>query len=286
MRDPITLTTPDGVELCIQDWPLPQGARRRGAALIIHGMGEHGGRFGGVASVLNEIGIAVRCYDQRGFGKSGGPRAAIPALNTPLDDAKLVFDRLAAEAREAGDRDAPFLIGHSMGGTIAARAATGGWIRPRGLVLSSPALKTRLSAPARLLVAVASRITPNLVLPHSVPFHRLSHDPLIVSEKSADVLCHAYMTPRMLAFVLAAGAQACRDAAKLDVPTLLLIAGDDRLVDPQGAREFAAAMPAYVTLHWYAPLWHDVFNEREPERAQVLGDLRDWMLQQLAGGGN
>lgn len=276
------MKTPDGVELFVRDWLLPAGARRRGSALIIHGLGEHSGRYAHVAAALNEIGVAARGYDQRGFGQSGGPRAAIPSLNAPLDDAKLVFDTFAAEAKAAGDGKPPFLIGHSMGGAIAARAVTGGWIRPRGLVLSSPALKTRLSAAMRFLIAIASRITPNLVLPHSLPLHRLSHDPLIVTEVKSDQLCHAYATPRTIAFLLDAGEQTRRDATKLDVPTLLLVAGEDRLVDPQGAREFAAALPPGLgTLHWYAPLWHEVFNEREPERTRVLGDLQGWIASRL-----
>ncbi len=86
----------------------------------------------------------------------------------------------------------------------------------------------------------------------------------------------AFATPRLTAFILDAGECALRDAAKLDVPALLLVAGEDRLVDPQGAREFAAALPpGRGTLHCYAPLWHEVFNEREPDRSRVLGDLQD-----------
>ncbi len=96
------IKTSDGVELFVRDWPVPAGARRRGSALIIHGLGEHSGRYAHVAAALNEIGIAVRGYDQRGFGQSGGPRATIPSLNALLDDAKLVFDAFAAEAQGRG----------------------------------------------------------------------------------------------------------------------------------------------------------------------------------------
>jgi alpha-beta hydrolase superfamily lysophospholipase len=276
------MKTQDGVELFVRDWPVPAGARRRGSALIIHGLGEHSGRYAHVAAALNEIGIAVRAHDQRGFGKSGGPRATIPSLNALLDDAKLVFDAFAAEAQAAGDPAPPFLIGHSMGGAIAARAVTGGWIRPRGLVLSSPALKTRLPALARFLIGIANRVTPNLIAPHGLPIHKISHDPNVVAEALSDPLCHPFATPRLTAFILDAGKCALRDAAKLDVPALLLVAGEDRLVDPQGAREFAAALPpGRGTLHCYAPLWHEVFNEREPERTRVLGDLQTWIASRL-----
>lgn len=276
------MKTQDGIELFIRDWPVPAGERRRGSALIVHGLGEHSGRYSHVAAALNSIGVAVRAYDHRGFGQSSGPRATIPSPNALLDDAKLVFDAFAAEAKAAGDPALPFLVGHSMGGAIAARAVTGGWIRPRGLVLSSPALKTGMPLHLRLLVAVGSRLTPNLVQPHGLPLEKISHDPQVFIDSNNDPLCHDKATPRLVAFILDAGASALRDAAKLDVPALLLVAGDDRLVDPEGAREFAAALPAGIgMLKWYDGLWHEVFNEREADRSRVLGDLKVWIGGQL-----
>lgn len=270
----------DGTELFVRDWPVPKGTRRRGSALIVHGLGEHSGRYAHVAAALNRIGIAVRGYDHRGFGRSGGPRGAIPSLNALVDDAKLVFDALAAEAKAAGDSAPPFLIGHSMGGAIAARAVTGGWIKPRGLVLSSPALKTRMPGHLRILIAIASRLAPNLAQPHGLPLPKISHDPQVYAEAQRDPLCHDRATPRLVTFILDAGAQARRDAARLDVPALLLVAGDDRLVDAEGSREFAAAVPpGLCSLHWYDGLWHELFNEREPDRARVLADLSGWIAE-------
>lgn len=279
------IKTSDGVDLYLRDWPLAPGVARRGAALIVHGIGEHSGRYAHVAAVLNGIGIAVRSYDHRGFGKSGGTRATLPSADALLDDAKLVFEQFATDACAAGDRAQPFLIGHSMGGAIAARAVTGGWIEPRGLVLSSPGLKTRLSAAAQWVIRAAARIAPHVARPHGLPLGKISHDAEVLVEAKNDLLSHTMTTPRLIAFVLDAGAQARRDAAKLAVPTLLLVAGDDHLVDPAGAREFAAAAPPQlVTLHWYDGLYHEIFNEREPDRARVLGDLRDWIVRQSGGG--
>jgi alpha-beta hydrolase superfamily lysophospholipase len=276
------MKTPDGVELFVRDWPLPPGVRRRGSALIVHGLGEHCGRYAHVAEILNGIGVHVRAYDHRGFGQSGGPRAVIPSRNALVDDAKLVFDALARDAWVAGDTAPPFLIGHSMGGAIAARGVTGGWIKPRGLVLSSPALETGMPRHLRWLVAVASRITPNLAQPHGLPLHRVSHDREVYEAIKRDPHCHDSATPRLVAFILDAGARARRDARLLAVPTLLLVAGDDRLVDPQGAREFADNAPAGMcTTHWYGPLYHEIFNELESDRGRVLDDLRAWIEKQI-----
>ena len=281
----MTIRTREGIDLYARDWPLPAGMRRQGAALIVHGLGEHCGRYAHVAAALNAIGIVVRGYDHRGFGQSGGPRAESPSTTAYLDDAKLVFDAFASEARAAGDTAPPFLIGHSMGGAISARAVTGGWIKPRGLVLSSPALKLPLPATAQLFVRVAARVTPNRARPHGIPLQFISRDPRVFAEAKADPHCHDLATPRLVAFLIDAGSKARRDASKLDVPTLLLVSGDDKLVDPDGSREFAAAMdPKRCTIKIYPELYHEIFNEKEPDRARVLADLCEWIGKQTEGG--
>jgi alpha-beta hydrolase superfamily lysophospholipase len=279
------MKTADGIDLFVRDWPLSAGTRRRGAALIVHGLGEHCGRYAHVAEALNAVGVAVRGYDHRGFGRSGGARATLATPDVLIEDARRVFDAFAAEASAAGDAAPPFVIGHSMGGAIAARAATGGWIRPRGLVLSSPALKLPLRAGTRLYVEVAARLAPHRAQPHGIPLQFISRDPEVFAAVKTDPHCHALATPRLVSFILDAGRKARRDAGKLDMPTLLLVSGDDRLVDPDGAREFAAAMrPELCTLRLYPALYHEVFNETEPDRTEVLGDLCRWIEQQIERG--
>jgi alpha-beta hydrolase superfamily lysophospholipase len=281
----VAIRTADGVELYVRDWPLPAGSARRGSALIIHGIGEHSGRYAHVAAALNRIGIAAQSYDHRGFGQSGGPKAILPHAEVLLDDAKQVYEAFAAEARAAGDHAPPFLIGHSMGGAVAARAVTGGWIAPRGLVLSSPALKTHVPGFVEWIAHQAARLIPNLARPHGLPLGKISHDEAVVADAEADPFNHRIASPRLISFILSAGEQARRDAGKVRVPTLLLVAGEDYLVDPHGARAFFDALPPGVgTMHWYDGLYHEVFNEREPDRARVLGDLTAWIKRQSGGG--
>ena len=180
----------------------------------------------------------------------------------------------------------PFLLGHSLGGTVAARAATGGWVAPRGLVLSSPALRlpplgraeARCSRPPG-----ASR--PTCALPNRLPVDKLSHDAAQVAAYRADPLVHDRITARLYDFLVDAGAAARRDAARFGVPTLLVVAGADELVDARGAHELAAALPDGVgTLHAYDALYHELFNEREPDRTAVLDDVCAWLDAQLARG--
>ena len=135
------LRLPDGAAIFLREWPVPAGVARRGSVLLVHGLGEHSGRYAHVAERLAALGLHARAYDHRGHCESGGPRGSVPGPDALLDDLRAVFEDLHAGARSAGDGAPPFLLGHSLGGAVAARAATGGWVAPRGLILSSPALR-------------------------------------------------------------------------------------------------------------------------------------------------
>jgi alpha-beta hydrolase superfamily lysophospholipase len=273
------LRLPDGAELFLREWPVPDGVERRGSLLFVHGLGEHSGRYAHVGERLAAQGLHVRGYDHRGHGESGGPRGSVPHPDALLDDLRTVFDDLPA------DGDPPFLLGHSMGGATAARAATGGWVTPRGLILSSPALRISAGPLETGLLAVARRLAPDRAFPNRLPVGKLSHDPREVAAYKADSLNHDRITPRLYDFLVDAGAAARRDASRFTIPTLLLVAGADALVDARGARELSAALPAGVgTLHWYDGFYHELFNEREPDRTLVLDDLAAWLEEQLGRG--
>jgi alpha-beta hydrolase superfamily lysophospholipase len=276
------LRLPDGAAIFLREWAVPDGVARRGSVLLVHGLGEHSGRYAHVAERLAAMGLHARGYDHRGHGESAGDRGAIPHPDALLDDLRAVFTDLDARGRAAGDTAAPFLLGHSLGGTTAARAATGGWVTPRGLILSSPALRVTPNPVESGLLAVARRLAPDRGFPNRLPVGKLSHDPREVAAYKADGLNHDRITPRLYDFLADAGAAARRDAARFTVPTLLLVAGADALVDARGARELSAALPAGVgTLHWYDGLYHELFNEREPDRTLVLDDLAAWLEEQL-----
>lgn len=274
------IETADGTKLFLRYWLPPAGSETRGAALLVHGLGEHSGRYGHVAHTLNQLGLEVWAHDHRGFGQSGGDRAKIAGRNTLIEDTKAVFDLLC---EHAGAKP-PILLGHSMGGAIAARAVTGGWITPRALILSSPGLKSYLKAPMRVAVSCLERILPNLVVPHGLPLDKISHDREVLEQSQSDPLNHALISPRITMFIVTAGETAIRDAGKLTVPVLVQAAGDDKLVDPDGAKAFAAAAPAGLcTLKIYNDLRHEIYNEREPDRSAVLNDLADWVSKVVLG---
>ncbi|ART53799.1 alpha/beta hydrolase [Acidovorax carolinensis] len=271
-----TFTAADGENLAVQDWPLMEGTPR-GTVLLVHGLGEHVGRYDAVARRLNAWGFAVRGYDQYGHGESGGPRGGLTSDMRLLDDLADMVD--ATRARMAPSEPL-VLLGHSMGGLVAARFVSM-HLRPvDALVLSSPALDPGLNAVQKLLLATLPRILPNLLVGNGLDAQYLSHDPVVVAAYLADPLCHDRISGRLARFVADSGPATVARAAHWSVPTLLMWAGADKLVNPAGSRAFAAAAPTNtVQSQCFESLYHELFNE-SPELAEpVFALLRQWLLQ-------
>ena len=269
---PERLKTRDGLTLHLQHWP---AAATRGV-LVVHGLGEHIGRYAQVAAQLNACGWQVYGYDQRGHGRSEGPRGGLQADDDLLHDLSAVVD--AVRAVQSGPL---VLLGHSMGGLVAARFVAGDgaepWSRPvEALVLSSPALDAGMSIVQKLLLASLGRLAPNLAVGNGLKPEWISRGAAVVRAYVADPLVHDRVTPRLARFIVDGGEVVGARAEQWRVPTLLLYAGSDRCVAPAGSAGFAAAAPqAVVAAHEFRPLFHEIFNE--PEQAEVFGVLRDWL---------
>ncbi len=271
-----TIRSRDGVALVRRDWP---SADARGTIVIVHGLGEHIGRYAHVAARLNAGGWNVVGYDQRGHGESPGERGRIAAADDLLADLAVVIDDVRA------DVVGPLvLLGHSLGGLVVARFVAGAMESPRpawqrdvdALVLSSPALDIGMTAARRALLATLETLTPNLGLGNGLDASAISRDPAVVAAYRADPLVHDRIAPRLVRFLADAGPAVRALAPRWRVPTLLLYAGSDRLVVPAGSAAFAAAAPAsVVTARPFGSLFHEIFNE--PEQDEVLSILTEWL---------
>lgn len=244
----------------------------RGTVVIVHGLGEHSGRYAHVIDALNRARWSVVAYDHRGHGRSPGKRGALPHDDALLDDLGRVLDRVHDQRR--------ILLGHSMGGAIAARFVAEERRKVDALMLSSPALSAGLSLGDRIKLAVAGVIAPDVALSNGLDATKVSHREEVVRAYQTDPLNHDRITPRLAKFILESGRIARAHARQWRVPTLLMWAGDDRLVDPEGSREFARNAPRDVVTSRELPgLYHEIFNEAEPV---VFETMLAW-LRELAG---
>ena len=269
----------DGTDLFVLDWPVPPGQPVYGGVVLMHGLGEHCGRYAHVAQFFNQLGWSVRAYDHRGHGRSSGPRGDVPADDTLLADAELMIADFSS-LHAAVWRTPPLLFGHSMGGLFAARFACSDRLPLRGLILSSPLLALRLTPMQALLAAVMRRLAPGVAVSNGLKAEYLSHDLALVDAYRVDPFGQGKISARLLSAIRAAIDQVQRDAPTLQLPILMVVAGDDRLVDASGSEQFHARLdPARAVIHRYPQMYHEIFNEID--KAQVFDDVRAWL--QLPG---
>lgn len=276
-----SLHTPDGLVLHLRRWPAaPEAGVALGTVQIVHGLGEHLGRYEALAQRLNAAGWHVAGHDHRGHGRSSGPRGDAAGPQALLSDLSAVVDHLRGAGRH-------ILLGHSMGGLVAARFVAENlvpnarrWAREvDGLVLSSPALDLGLSLPQRALLRLLKPLAPALRLGNGLRPGWLSRNPEAVRAYTADALVHDRVTPRLVRFMVDEGRLVRRRAARWRTPTLLMWAGADRCVSPGGSAAFAAGAPADVLAQRAWPAcFHEIFNE--PEREEVIAHLLQWLQGQ------
>lgn len=273
-----TFTASDGENLAVQDWPLPDDEARRGTVLIVHGLGEHAGRYDLVAQRLNAWGFAVRGYDHYGHGDSGGLRGDLTLESRLIDDLGDVIDC----TRKRMQSGTPLIVlGHSMGGLVAACVAALGQVRIDGLVLSSPAFDAGLSAFQKVLLATLPRLAPHLSVGNGLDAQFLSRDPEVVAAYRGDPRVHDRITTRLAHFIAEAGPSVIDHASAWTVPTLLMYAGCDRLVNPAGSRAFAQnAPPGVVSTVCFERHYHEIFNE--PDNQAVFDALHAWLNRYFA----
>lgn len=282
---PPTLKTQDGLSLQLRHWPVADGTTPRGVALIVHGLGEHAGRYDHVAAALNAQGWAAVGVDHRGHGRSDGARGKLAHDDDFLHDLAAVVDT----TRQAYPGQRLLLAGHSMGGAIAGRFVAelatptqAPWARAvDGLVLSSPALALPLSGVQKALLATVGRLTPDVAVPNGLKPEWICHNPATVRAYQADPLVHDRITGRLTMWMKAAGELTRARAAQWTVPTLIMWGGEDRCVAPEGSAEFARLAPAHLVQSQPWPrLSHEIFNERE--QADVLGAMTAWLQRTFA----
>jgi alpha-beta hydrolase superfamily lysophospholipase len=243
--------------------------------VISHGLAEHSGRYAALASCLVDKGFAVYALDDRGHGRSGGPRANIERFDYLVSDLGSFVGR--AQRQHPG---APvILLGHSMGGAVALGCALKYHDALRALVLSAPALAIAEppSLAKRLTVKALSSLSPDTGV-MTIPPRAVSRDPAIVRAYESDPLVfHGAIPARTVAELLEAMAQLQQKAHELRLPVLIQHGSADELVP------LSATHPVYQhlglakrrTLQIYDGLYHEIYNE--PEKDRVIADLVSWL---------
>ncbi len=244
---------------------------------LVHGMGEHSGRYKHVAQFFNDRNWAVMTIDQRGHGKSEGARGHVQSFEVLLNQ----VDQLLKSAEEKYPNLPKFTYGHSMGGNVIINHTLRHKPKVKGVVATGPWLKLAFDPPKiKLSVGKLMRkIYPAYTEGNGLDANDLSHDKQVVQAYIDDPLVHDKVSTGFFFAVHEAGEWAIDNAAKLDIPLLVCHGSDDKITSFEASKNFAAKAGSKATFKGWEGMYHEIHNELD--NADVLESIYDWMKQQL-----
>ena len=263
----------DDVIFYMQGWEAE--AKPKAIVCLIHGLGEHTGRYEHVGRALNEAGYTLFGFDLRGHGKTGGPRGHIPSLDVALQDIRQFVEF------QKQNTDLPvFLYGHSLGGLLALIYAIQFPDDLKGVIVTGAALRSALQEQKGkiALARVLGILAPAMTIPSGLDSTAISRDQKVVDAYDNDPLVHDKTSLGLGKAALTAIDLCFSHAREIQPPLLLMHGKADRLTYASGVEEFAKIAGETnkdVTLKLWNGLFHEIHNE--PEQAEVFMAMTEWM---------
>ena len=264
-----SIRSADGTRLAYRAWPV-DGASL--AFAVVHGLGEHSGRYERFARGMAPYQMSTFALDLRGHGRSEGQRGHVDSWSQWVDDTAAFVEHVEAET---GREVVP--LGHSFGGAAMLSTVRSGKLRKaKRFVVSSPALKLRVKVPAwkSMLGTVASRIAPRLAMSNEVDPSTVSRIPEVVDAYRSDPLVHSKISSRLYAEWAKAAAENLERAADISLPFLIVAGSADPLIDPAGSEELHRRAPS-SELRMLEGRYHEPFNDLGSDEAFRL--IAEWL---------
>jgi acylglycerol lipase len=272
-----TLTGQQKVRLTYGQW-YPDGDPKA-VVLIVHGMGEHMGRYKHVIDTLVERGYACFAIDHRGHGQSQGTRAHIEKFTYYVDDLELLYKT----AHESHPTLPFFMLGHSLGGLITVHFLLRHQDKLRGAVISAPALVIGEDASPMLkrVSHFLMRVVPKLPILPPTGDNMLSHDPDIDRLWKEDPLTYdGSVRVSMGNQMMIAAEAALQRLHEIRLPLLLMHGTDDKMTNPKGSELFyKEAQSKDKTIKLWDDMYHEIFNE--VGKSEVIQVAADWLDQRV-----
>jgi alpha-beta hydrolase superfamily lysophospholipase len=261
----------DGINMYGHSWA-PEG-QIKAVVLLVHGLGEHVGRYEHVAAAFTERGYALLGFDLRGHGKSGGPRGHTPSYQALMDDITEFIKQ--ADTRFPGLPR--FLYGHSLGGNLVLNYVLR--CRPNlpGVLVTGPWLELAFQPPASQvkLGKIMNGVFPGFTQKSNLNTKGLSHDQAVVTAYERDPLVHDKITARLFVTTYESGLWALEHAAEFPLPILLMHGSADPITSAKASQLFAERAGDKVTVRIWDGMYHEIHNEFD--QAQVFKVMLDWL---------
>jgi len=276
-HDTGSFTGKGGIEIFFQKWVAD---RAKAVVILVHGLGEHSGRYENLLKGFAGKNISVFAIDHRGHGKSDGKKGHIDSFMDYVYDLKLFLEFIKEE-----NKGLPVIVyGHSMGGVIAAKYAMTYPDDLSMLVLSSAAFAPAFEVPAwksGLASFFSSRIS-SLTIPNGLASADISHDADVVAAYENDPLVHNKITARLIVEFMRAGQECLKNAGSIKKSLLVFHGKEDHIADYKASEQFFnAASSAVKKIFLYDKLYHETINETASEREKVLNDVTGWIIRNI-----
>jgi len=269
--------TDDNYQIFTQKWIAVE--EPKAVIIIVHGLGEHSSRYQHLAHYFNTQQYSVYSFDQRGHGKSSGPRGDIPSYNIACND----VDSIIKSVREDYPLIPIFLYGHSLGGAIVLYYGLTRSSPINGIICTSPGLASGVPLPPLKmgLAKVLASIAPKTAINNGLDVENLSHDHKVIDDYKNDPLVHPMISARLGMELISKGPWMIENANQFKYPLLLLQGEMDHLVDPKMTLKFAKALgSAKVQFREFPGLFHEMHNELN--NSEFLSTIIEWLEKRLA----
>jgi alpha-beta hydrolase superfamily lysophospholipase len=263
----------DGTRMFMHTW-IPSEGRPRASIIAIHGLGSHGGDMKTIGEFFEDKGLAVFAPDMRGFGHYSGRKGHVMNFDEYTEDISNIIEQV----KDQFPGRIIYLFGHSLGGLHAIRYVATYPKDVDGLILSSPSVSEKLpiGKGTRIGASLLSLLNAKLYFDNGVNIEYLSRDPEVVKRHREDPLRFDKATPRFAHSGFKSVKEGWNAASLIRLPTLMLQAGDDHLVDAEKNKEWFENLASEdKTLNFYDGFYHEVFEE--PEKERVLNDIYSWL---------
>lgn len=266
-----SLESSDGFRLHGRGWQPEVGMQ--GVINLVHGLGEHSGRYTHMAEVLTGAGYALITFDLRGHGLTKGKRGHTPSYELLFDD----IDALLSESTRRFPGFPYFLYGHSLGGNLVLSYTLHRQPQLAGVIATAPWLRVAFEPPAWKLTLgkLMNVLLPSFTLPSGLDPKDLSHDQNVVDAYINDPLVHDRLSARLGLSAIQHGEWSLQHAGEFSLPLLLMHGGGDRVTSVPASKEFASKVGERCTVKIWDGLYHEIHNEYV--KGEVFGFLLNWL---------
>ncbi len=269
----------DGLSLLGRAW-LSDQSEIRGIVHLVHGLGEHSGRYAHIAKAMNDAGYHLVGFDLRGHGLSEGKRGHTPDFEMFLDDVQLFLDEIE---KRFGQFDSKFLYGHSLGANIVLNFGLRRSADLSGIIATSPSLRLAFAPPKLKLIMgkFFATVMPAMLMNNGLEQEALSQDKAIVKAYADDVLVHDRVSAKLAINLIDSGTYALEHASDWHLPLLLMHGTGDRITSSKASQEFAQNAGSSVELVLWEGYYHETHNDFGKQ--QVIAKMIEWLNQQAKG---